>query len=45
MEKGGCIYIVTNSHHTTLYVCVTADIYSRIVEHREKVFPNSFTSP
>jgi putative endonuclease len=44
MERGGCIYIVTNSHHTTLYIGVTADLYSRIVEHREKVFPNSFTS-
>ena len=43
MEKGGCIYIVTNSHHTTLYIGVTSDLYSRIVEHREKVFPKSFT--
>jgi putative endonuclease len=44
MEKGGCVYIVTNAHHTTLYIGVTSDLYSRIVEHREKVFPKSFTS-
>ena len=44
MEKGGCVYIVTNEHHTTLYIGVTADLYTRIVEHREKVFPKSFTA-
>jgi putative endonuclease len=44
MEKGGCVYILTNTHHTTLYIGVTSDLYSRIVEHREKVFPKSFTS-
>ncbi len=44
MEKGGCVYIVTNTHHTTLYIGVTIDLYSRIVEHREKVFPKSFTA-
>ena len=44
MEKGGCVYIVTNEHHTTLYTGVTGDLYSRIVEHREKEFPKSFTA-
>jgi len=44
MEKGGCIYIVTNTHHTTLYIGVTSDLYSRMVEHREKVFPKSFSA-
>ena len=44
MEKGGCIYIVTNEHHTTLYIGVTADLPGRIMEHREKIYRNSFTS-
>jgi putative endonuclease len=44
MEKGGCIYIMTNIHHTTLYVGVTADLYSRVVEHKEGIYPKSFTA-
>jgi putative endonuclease len=44
MKKGGCIYIVTNRHHTTLYVGVTSDLYSRIVDHKEKAYPKSFTA-
>lgn len=43
MEKGGSVYIITNKHHTTLYIGVTADLPGRIVEHREKVHPTSFT--
>ena len=44
MEKGGCIYILTNKNHTTLYTGVTSDLVSRIIEHREKIYPGSFTS-
>ena len=44
MEKGGAIYIMTNKHNTTLYVGVTADLHSRITDHREKIFPKSFTA-
>src|SRR5437763_699355 len=44
MEKGGCIYILTNTHHTTLYVGVTSDLVSRVVEHREMISPKSFTA-
>lgn len=44
MEKGGCIYIMTNIHHTTLYVGVTADLYSRAVEHKEGKYQKSFTT-
>ena len=44
MEKGGCIYIVTNIHHSTLYLGVTSDLHSRIIEHKEKFFPKSFTA-
>jgi len=44
MEKGGCAYIITNAHHTTLYVGVTSDLYTRIVKHREKEFARSFSA-
>ena len=44
MEKGGCVYVITNAHHTTFYIGVTSDLHSRIVEHKEKVFPKSFAA-
>jgi putative endonuclease len=44
MNKGGCVYILTNDRHTTLYVGVTEDLYSRVIEHREKKYVKSFTS-
>ncbi|WP_258098677.1 GIY-YIG nuclease family protein [Marinoscillum pacificum] len=44
MVKGGVVYILTNHHHTTLYIGVTSDLYSRIMEHRLKSNPTSFTA-
>jgi putative endonuclease len=44
MKRGGCVYIMTNKHHTTFYTGVTADLFSRIVEHKEKSDPKSFTA-
>lgn len=44
MERGGCIYIMTNYQRTTLYIGVTADLSVRIIQHRDKFNPNSFTA-
>ncbi|MEO1256122.1 MAG: GIY-YIG nuclease family protein [Bacteroidota bacterium] len=44
MEKGGAIYILTNKWNTTLYVGVTSDLYSRVVDHKEKKDKKSFTA-
>ncbi|QJD95108.1 GIY-YIG nuclease family protein [Mucilaginibacter robiniae] len=44
MQRGGCVYILTNKCHTVLYTSVTADITSRIWEHKNKVYPDSFTA-
>ena len=44
MEKGGCIYIITNTHHTTLYTGVTSDLQGRLWQHKNKTHPNSFTA-
>ena len=44
MAKGGTVYIITNKHKTTLYTGVTADLVSRIIEHKEKFYPNSFSA-
>jgi putative endonuclease len=43
MKKGGSVYILTNAHHTVLYVGVTSDLPSRLIEHRERKYANSFT--
>ncbi|MBK9327804.1 MAG: GIY-YIG nuclease family protein [Sphingobacteriales bacterium] len=34
MQRGGCVYILTNKNKTTLYVGVTADLFGRIQEHK-----------
>jgi putative endonuclease len=44
MKKGGCIYIMTSKHHTTLYVGVTSELYYRVIQHKEKKYPKSFTA-
>jgi putative endonuclease len=32
--KGGYTYILTNQHHTVLYTGVTANLHSRLYEHK-----------
>ena len=44
MEKGGSVYIITNKHNTTLYTGVTSELFSIIIEHKEKLNPKSFTA-
>lgn len=44
MVKGGFVYILTNQHNTTLYVGVTSDLVSRVIQHKDKLFPKSFTA-
>lgn len=44
MEYFAFVYILTNSHHTTLYVGVTNDLYRRHWEHVTKQNPNSFSA-
>ena len=44
IERGGVVYILTNFTHTTLYTGVTSELLFRIKEHKEKVYPNSFSA-
>jgi len=44
MERGGCMYIMTNKRKTTLYIGVTSDLYARICQHKNHFYPGSFTS-
>jgi len=43
MTRGGSIYIMTNKLRTTLYIGVSADLFSRIKEHKEHYYKNSFS--
>jgi putative endonuclease len=44
MQRGGCVYITTNKEHSVLYTGVTSDIIGRIHDHKNKIYPNSFSA-
>jgi len=44
MERGGFIYMMTNKHKSVLYIGVTSHLSSRIFEHRNHLYSNSFTA-
>jgi len=44
MEKGGYIYIMTNTYKTTLYIGVTNDLERRVQEHCTHFHNHSFTA-
>ncbi len=44
MVRGGAVYIMTNQRHTVYYTGVTSDLQARVLEHRNKRYPGSFTA-
>lgn len=40
MENQYFVYILTNTHNTTLYIGVTNNLVRRTFEHREKIIEN-----
>jgi len=44
MQKGGWVYILTNKYHTVIYTGITSDLVGRILQHKQKEFPASFTA-
>lgn len=44
MKHGGCVYIITNQYNNVLYTGVTAELRGRILEHKTKFYPKSFTA-
>ena len=44
MKRGGLTYITTNKNNTTLYTGSAEDVTSRMIEHKEKYYPRSFTA-
>lgn len=44
MYKGGAVYIMSSPNRGSLYVGVTSDLVKRVWEHRNKQYPDSYTS-
>ena len=42
--KPGFIYIITNKYQTVVYTGVTSNLPRRILKHKEKRNPNSFSA-
>lgn len=42
--KPGFIYIITNKYQTVVYIGVTSNLSQRILEHKEKKYPTSFSA-
>ncbi len=44
MEKGGYVYIMCSLNHSTLYTGATSTLAGRVMQHKEKFYPNSFSA-
>ncbi|MBL7860103.1 MAG: GIY-YIG nuclease family protein [Cyclobacteriaceae bacterium] len=44
MRPAAFVYLLTNQHHTVLYVGMTTDLRTRLWEHIRKINPGSFTA-
>jgi len=42
--KPGFVYIITNKYQTVVYTGVTSNLPQRILDHKEKRNPNSFSA-
>jgi putative endonuclease len=42
--KGGYVYIICNKNNTTLYIGVTSNLPVRIMQHKQKLYPKSFSA-
>lgn len=43
-QRGGCVYIMTNKLNKVLYIGVTSELPSRVYDHKNKTYPESFTA-
>jgi len=44
MERGGYVYIMASNNRRAIYTGVTSNLVSRVLQHKQKAFPNSFTA-
>lgn len=42
--KPGFVYIITNKYQTVVYTGVTSNLPQRILEHKNKKYPKSFSA-
>ena len=42
-ERNPCVYVLASGHYGTLYIGVTSDLMSRLLQHRNNALPG-FTS-
>lgn len=42
--KPGFVYIITNKYQTVVYVGLTSNLPQRILEHKNKKYPKSFSA-
>jgi len=43
IAKGGSTYIITNKNNSTLYTGSAEELVDRILEHRQRLYPNAFS--
>jgi putative endonuclease len=44
MQTGGNVYILASLDNKRLYVGVTSDLFGRVIKHKNKSYPDSYTS-
>ena len=44
MQRGGCVYMMTNPNNSTIYTGVTSNLLKRVQEHKTKTYETSFTA-
>ena len=44
MKRGGYLYIMANLKNTATYVGVTSSLLNRVLEHKDKKYPESHTA-
>ena len=44
MAKGGSVYMMCSLNDSTIYTGVCSDLVARVLQHKEKTDPNSFTA-
>ena len=44
MDKHGYVYIMASAPMGTLYIGSTTDLVGRVFEHKNKIYPQSFTA-
>lgn len=43
-QKYPCVYILSNRRRTVFYTGVTAQLQIRVMEHKQHIYPKSFSS-